>query len=128
MRHNLLVTLLVGALGLALVQAASQATDITVDIGTEQVPLTVEAGVDFVDAAAAFCDHYGVDKSLNVARLVAALEKESARQNVQAVAASKQLEPLVSLPLVVREQQTALSVYPGASRPHCAYVALLCHH
>lgn len=89
-------------------------TSIVVDIGTEQVPLTVEAGVDFVDAAAAFCDHYSLDKSMNGPRLVAALEQESARQNVAAVAAPAAApQPVVSLPLVVNEQNVDLQVFAG---------------
>ena len=93
---------------------ASSSIDIVVDVGDERVPLTVEAGVDFVEAASAFCNHYNVDKALNVPRLVAALENESARQNTAAIPAPQaNPEPVVTLPLVVNEQRVDLSVYAG---------------
>lgn len=114
-RSAFVALVVLGACAVAYAAGASSSTNIVVDVGSEQVPLTVDAGVDFVDAAAAFCDHYNVDKSMNVARLVAALEKESARQNVAAVPPAQQAnpEPLVSLPLVVREQRADLVIYPG---------------
>lgn len=115
-RFSLLAVAMLALVGVAVAAGGSSAVNIVVDVGSEQVPLQVEAGIDFVDAAAAFCDHYNVDKSLNVPRLVAALEKESARQNVAAVAqqaVASNPEPLVTLPLVVREQRVDLSVFAG---------------
>lgn len=46
------------------------------DTFMHQVPLSVERGQSFIDAARSFCSTYGVDPNLNVARLVSALERE----------------------------------------------------
>lgn len=112
------------------------------DMFTHQVPLSVERGQSFIDAARSFCSTYGVDPNLNVARLVSALEREvtipqacflfpggvhhqmsnpapppshspqSARQNLEN-AGAEEPKPLVSLPLEVRGELRTLNFYEG---------------
>eukprot|EP00441_Pelagodinium_beii_P010371 CAMPEP_0197693436 /NCGR_PEP_ID=MMETSP1338-20131121/112503_1 /TAXON_ID=43686 ORGANISM="Pelagodinium beii, Strain RCC1491" /NCGR_SAMPLE_ID=MMETSP1338 /ASSEMBLY_ACC=CAM_ASM_000754 /LENGTH=147 /DNA_ID=CAMNT_0043276183 /DNA_START=26 /DNA_END=465 /DNA_ORIENTATION=- len=106
------VCAMVAVVALALVVASAQAVQVNVNVNNSLVPLSVERGQSFIDAARSFCSTYGVDPNLNVARLVSALERESARQNLEN-AGVEEPKPLVSLPLEVRGELRTLNFYEG---------------